>query len=93
MFNLVGGAYSKDHELEFQIQLGSKLMPEYPIRSLSESYAQLKKSVGIMGSNFHSMSMTPKQYRNNHCAWNRHGKINWKCVDRNFNKTRRFAYC
>jgi hypothetical protein len=66
MSNLVGGAYSKDYELEFQIQLGSKLFPEYPIRSLSESYAQLKKSVGIMGSNFHSMSMTPKQYRNNH---------------------------
>ena len=62
----VPGAYSKTHELEFQVQIGSKLFPEYPIRSLSEAYAQLKKSVGILGSNFHSMSMTPTQYRNQH---------------------------
>ena len=60
------GSYSKAHELEFQVQIGSKLFPEYPIRSLSETYAQLKKSVGILGSNFHSISITPKQYRNQH---------------------------
>ena len=48
------------------MQIGSKLFPEYPIRSLSESYAQLKKSVGILGSNFHSLSITPTQYRNQH---------------------------
>jgi len=59
-------SYSKAHELEFQIQIGSKLYPEYPIRSLSESFAQLKKSVGILGSNFHSLSISPKQYRNQH---------------------------
>ena len=51
---------------EVQAQVGSKLYPEYPIRSLSESWAQLKKSVGILGSNFHSMSITPTQYRNEH---------------------------
>ena len=59
-------SYSKAHELEFQIQIGSKLYPEYPIRSLAESFAQLKKSVGILGSNFHSVSISPKQYRNQH---------------------------
>ena len=42
------------------------LYPQYPIRSLSESFAQLKKSVGILGSNFHSVSMTPMQYRYDH---------------------------
>ena len=59
-------SYSKAHELEFQIQIGSKLYPEYPIRSLAESFTQLKKSVGILGSNFHSVSISPKQYRNQH---------------------------
>ena len=58
--------YNKGYELEMQVQVGSKLFPEYPLRSLSESYAQLKKAVGILGSNFHSMSVTPTQYRNEH---------------------------
>ena len=58
--------YNKTHELEFQCQIGSKLYPEYPIRSLAESFCQLKKSVGILGSNFHSVSISPKQYRNQH---------------------------
>ena len=29
-------------------------------------FSQLKKSFGILGSNFHSVSITPKQYRNDH---------------------------
>ena len=58
--------YNKGYELEAQIQVGSKNFPEYPLRSNSEMYAQLKKSVGILGSNFHSMSITPAQYRNEH---------------------------
>ena len=59
-------SYNKGYELEFQLQIGSKLFPEYPIHSLSESFAQLKKAVGILGSNFHSVSITPLQYRNSH---------------------------
>jgi len=62
----VVGSYSKAHELEFQVQIGARIFPEYPIRSLSESYTQLKKAVGILGSNFHSLSITPTQYRNQH---------------------------
>ena len=58
--------YDKRLEIEVQLQIGSKLFPEYPIRSISESFAQLKKSIGIQGSNFHSVSITPKQYRNDH---------------------------
>jgi hypothetical protein len=58
--------YDKGYELEFQMQIGSKLFPEYPIRSISEAFSQLKKAVGILGSNFHSVSITPTQYRNDH---------------------------
>ena len=39
--------YNKGYELETQMQIGSKLFPEYPLRSTSEAYAQLKKSPGI----------------------------------------------
>ena len=38
--------YDFNQELEFQVQIGNKMIPEYPIRSLSESWAQLKKSIG-----------------------------------------------
>ena len=66
MENAAGLKYDKGYDLEFQMQIGSKLFPEYPIRSLSESFSQLKKSVGILGSNFHSVSISPLQYRNDH---------------------------
>ena len=56
--------YDKGYELEYQISIGSKLFPESPVRSLSESYAQLEKTLGILGSNFHNVSVTPLQYRN-----------------------------
>jgi len=63
--------YDKGYELQYQIQIGSKLFPEYPVQSVSESYAQLKKCLGILGSNFHSVSITPLQYRNDHFYyWN-----------------------
>jgi len=66
MESATGLKYDKGYDLEFQMQIGSKLYPEYPIRSLSESFSQLKKSVGILGSNFHSVSISPLQYRNDH---------------------------
>ena len=59
-----GAVFNSALEMEFQIQVGSKMFPEYPIRSISESYAHLKKSIGILVSNFHSMSISPAQYRN-----------------------------
>lgn len=66
MSTAAGELYDKTIELGYQIQIGSKLFPEYPCTSLSESYTQLEKAVGIIGNNFHSMSMTPTQYRNQH---------------------------
>ena len=42
------------------------MFPEYPVRSLAETFYQFKKSLGIHGSAFHSVSITPKQYRTDH---------------------------
>ena len=39
----MGAAYDKDKELEVQLQIGALLFPQYPIRSVSESFSQLKK--------------------------------------------------
>ena len=37
----------QDKEMEFQIQIGSKMYPEYPIRSVQEAFPQLVKCLGI----------------------------------------------
>jgi hypothetical protein len=42
------------------------MFPEYPVRSIAETFYQLKKALGIQGSAFHSISVTPSQYRNDH---------------------------
>ena len=60
------GGYDYAKELQWQLQIGSKMFPEYPARSLAETFYQLKKSLGIHGSAFHSVAISPIQYRNNH---------------------------
>ena len=42
--------------------MGSKNFPEFPARSLAESYYNLKKSLGIHSSSFHSISIRNYQY-------------------------------
>ena len=58
------GSYDPSYELEAQLQVGSKLFPTYPIRNCQEAFYQLRKCMGIESSNFHSMDITPFQYRN-----------------------------
>ena len=40
------GQLTLSGEHSYQVQIGSKLIPEYPVNSLSESYSQLKQIVG-----------------------------------------------
>ena len=40
------GQLTLANEHSYQVQIGSKLVPEYPVNSLAESYSQLKKTVG-----------------------------------------------
>ena len=42
----INGALTLANEHPYQVQIGSKLIPEYPVNSLAESYSQLKKTVG-----------------------------------------------
>jgi hypothetical protein len=64
--DFVGADYDYSKELQWQLQIGSKMFPEYPVRSLAETFYQLKKALGIHGSAFHSLSITPDQFRNDH---------------------------
>ena len=54
---------TQDKEMEFQIQIGSKMYPEYPIRSIQEAFSQLVKCLGINNSAFHGVDIIPLEYR------------------------------
>ena len=53
--------YNSAQELEYQIQLGAKLYPEYPVRSVAEAFAQLRKTVGL-NYGHHAIDLTGPQY-------------------------------
>ena len=50
--------------MELQIQIGSKLMPEYAVKSTREAYTQLRKCLGIHNSTWHNIDINELQYRN-----------------------------
>ena len=39
--------YNKKAEVDFQLQLGRAVYPQYPIRSLAEAFYSLRKALGI----------------------------------------------
>jgi len=48
-----------------QVQIGSKLIPEYPIKSHAEAFYSLRKALGIQANNLHSIDIDGNSYRNN----------------------------
>ena len=57
------GIYDKDKDLEFEIQLGSKLYPEYPCNSITQCFYHLRKALNLPMFHQHSMNINFKQYR------------------------------
>ena len=55
--------HNPEGEFELQLQIGSKLFPEYPIRSHNEAYYQLKKTLGIQASAVHNFDVSTAQCR------------------------------
>ena len=64
MANVANRAYDSNNEMELQLQIGSKLYPEYPCRSLQEAFYQLRKCMGLHSSTWHSMDISSAEYRN-----------------------------
>ena len=48
-----------------QVQIGSKLFPEYPIKSHAEAFYSLRKALGVQANNLHSIDIDGNEYRNN----------------------------
>jgi hypothetical protein len=55
--------YDEDLEIDScYVQIGSKLFPEYPIRSHAEAFYQLTKCLGIQASDIHNVDINTSQY-------------------------------
>ncbi len=50
-------------EFEFQLQIGSKIFPEYAVRSHSEAYYQLRKTLRLQSSKMHSFDFSQVECR------------------------------
>ena len=61
----VAGNFCNDEagEFEYQLQIGSKLYPEYPVRSHNEAYYNLKKCLGVQAPSVHNFNTNPIQFR------------------------------
>ena len=55
--------HTKRGEFEFHVQIGSKLFPEYPVRSHAEAFYQLRKMLGVLGSSVHNFDIGSTTYR------------------------------
>ena len=51
-FHPMLGDYSCTKDLEIQRQIGNKMIPEYPIKSIAEAHYQLKKHQELPGQPF-----------------------------------------
>ena len=56
-------AYDPNFELEWQIQIGSKFWPSYPVRSTAESFTHLLKTLNYPDKYQHSTNITPITWR------------------------------
>ena len=63
--SLAANKYDPDKELEFQIQLGGKLYPEYPVKSISEAFCILKQTLNLPDWGLHSVGIDYGQYISN----------------------------
>ena len=61
--------FNSNGEFEAQLQLGSKLYPEYPIRSHAEAFYQLRKTMGVQSSSLHSFDVDSHEFRTCKFIW------------------------
>ena len=52
-------------EIQLQMQIGSELFPEYPLRSRAEAHYQLKTCLGVQASALHNVDIQGIDYRDN----------------------------
>jgi hypothetical protein len=53
---------SAANDVEFQLQIGSKLYPEYPIRSQEEAFYQTMKTMGLSSTSWHAVDINVEEW-------------------------------
>jgi hypothetical protein len=61
-YHPMAGTLDITKDLEFQLQLGSKLYPEYPCKSISECFYILRKTLNLPEFHQHSIGITFKDF-------------------------------
>lgn len=61
-YALSNGFINSNYQMEFQMQVGSRLFPEYPIRSQEEAFYQTMKTLGLAGSAWHAIDVIPQEW-------------------------------
>jgi hypothetical protein len=59
----IAPSYNSDYELEWQIQIGGKFYPNYPVRSLAEAFANYLKALNYPDYYQHSTVIDPISWR------------------------------
>jgi hypothetical protein len=57
--------YNDNFELQINLQLGSKLYPEYPTNNLSECFYRLREALNLPDKRLHAISINYKDYIRN----------------------------
>ena len=57
--------YNPDKEIQLYMQLGSKIIPEYPCQSVAECFYRLKESLNLPDYHQHAISVKFKNYVDN----------------------------
>ena len=57
--------HTEERFSHFQLQMGSKLFPEYPIKFHAEAFYSLRKALGVHANNMHNIDIDGNEYRNN----------------------------
>ena len=58
--------YNGARDLQFQVQVGSDLYPQYPVRSIQECYKILRQTLSLPDYGQHSISIGFKEYKSDH---------------------------
>ena len=56
----MGPTYNAAREITLSMQIGSKRMPIYPMKSIPEQFTQLRKALGINASTIHNLSLVDR---------------------------------
>lgn len=67
-YHQMGGTYDFTKELTWDMSIGSKRYPTFPVQSQSEFFDKLQQALGVLNNAFHSSDITEYQYCNNKFA-------------------------